>query len=40
VTKAASQIDVDVVCMDCEDAVAMSRKQEARDCVAGYLESK
>mmetsp|Transcript_22570 Transcript_22570/g.62656 ORF Transcript_22570/g.62656 Transcript_22570/m.62656 type:complete len:308 (-) Transcript_22570:438-1361(-) len=38
VTKAASSIDVDVVCMDCEDAVAANKKADARSRISNYLE--
>jgi len=37
VSKAAREIDVDVVCIDCEDAVALTQKEAARNKVAEYL---
>lgn len=40
VSKAARGIDVDVVCIDCEDAVALTQKEAARNKVAEYLASK
>lgn len=35
--QAATQLDVDSVCMDCEDGVADSRKEDARNSIVQLL---
>ena len=34
----AAKLDVDCVCLDCEDAVAINRKQEARESIVELLQ--